>query len=81
MYESLIKLIDQQFSNKLFLTVADVQKILDCNRTIIERWSKRQNPKRRPPRIRVGNENRFPKNEFVKWLLAEQAGAGTMERE
>jgi len=34
---------------------------------------KRSDPKKRPPKLIVGKEVRFPKREFMRWLVQEQA--------
>lgn len=72
MIESLRQEIDQRFSGKGFLTTEDICTFLSCDEAVVYNWNKRVDPRRRPPRIQVGKELRFPKYEFVKWLAEEQ---------
>jgi predicted DNA-binding transcriptional regulator AlpA len=63
---------EEIFPKKAFLTLADVTEVLQCEEQVIYNWSKRADPRKRPPRIIVGREIRFPKKEFAKWLAHEQ---------
>ncbi len=72
--DSLLKEIDEIFKGKLFLTIQDIMALLSCDENTIYNWTKRSNPSRRPPRIIVGRELRFPKKAFLQWLLQEQSG-------
>jgi excisionase family DNA binding protein len=76
MFDSLIKDVDVIFKDKAYLTVEDVALLLGCDPSVIYNWTKRSNPKRRPPRITVGKSVRFPKREFTKWLSHEQDSVG-----
>lgn len=58
---------------KQFLTVEDVCTLLECSPKVIYNWTKRSDAKKRPPRIIVGKSIRFPKSEFLRWLMNEQA--------
>ena len=70
----LMQEIDALFPGKIFLTLEDVANLLSCSPKVIYNWTKRSNPIRRPPRLLVGKELRFPKREFVRWLSEEQTG-------
>lgn len=74
--EELQKEIDQLFINKAFLTPADVMELLSCNESVIQSWSKRNDSEKRPPRIIVGKSVRFPKKDFIRWLVSEQMAKG-----
>lgn len=63
---------DNIFPNKAFLTLKDVTELLECSPNVVYNWIKRSDPKKRPPRVTVGTEMRFPKTKFVRWLLQEQ---------
>jgi len=71
MLESLMQEVEQLFPSNAFLTVEEVTKLLKCSENVIYNWNKRPNPKRRPPRLMVGKQVRFPKKEFVRWLADE----------
>ncbi len=71
MFESLLHEVEQMFPSNAFLTVEDVTKLLKCSEKVIYNWSKRPDPKRRPPRLMVGKEVRFPKKDFIRWLAEE----------
>ena len=76
MYEQLIEELERSFPSKSFLTVDEICTALDCDKQTIYNWSKRQNPKRRPPRIIVGKDVRFPRRPFVLWFAQEQGRVG-----
>jgi excisionase family DNA binding protein len=76
MDEFLIEEINRQYPNKGFLTIEEVASLLDCSKDVIYNWTKRTDPKKRPPRIRVGSSVRFPKMQLAKWLAIEQATEG-----
>jgi predicted DNA-binding transcriptional regulator AlpA len=60
------------FPNKALLTVEEICESLSCDTQTIYNWCKRSNPKRRPPRIIIGNDVKFPKRPFLLWLTTEQ---------
>lgn len=72
MTEGMLQIFDELFPKKAFLTVEDVMSVLQCGDHVVYNWSKRSDPRKRPPRIIVGKEIRFPKKEFAKWLAVEQ---------
>ena len=74
MLETIMNECDEVFKGKLFLTVEDIMGLLGCDEKTIYNWTKRSNPNRRPPRIIVGKELRFPKKPFLKWLVDDQCG-------
>jgi predicted DNA-binding transcriptional regulator AlpA len=72
--ELLIQEIEDRFPGQSFLTLEEVAQFMRCGPEVIYNWTKRPNPKRRPPRIPVGKELRFPKRPFAQWL-ADELGA------
>ena len=79
MLEVLVQEIDQMFPGKTWLTMDDICKYLNCDRTVLYNWAKRENPKRRPPRTLIGRDLRFPKRPFLQWLLKEQGDGFDLE--
>jgi len=77
MDESMIQDIEEIFKGRAFLTIEDITQLLSCSPSVVYNWIKRAEPQRRPPRIIVGNESRFPKRKFIRWLLQEQATKGS----
>jgi predicted DNA-binding transcriptional regulator AlpA len=75
LFSALFSEMNELYKEKLFLTMEDVTSLLSCSKTVVYNWAKRMDPKKRPPRIIVGKEVRFPKREFLKWLMDEQGGA------
>ena len=72
MLDSIIEELSEKYKEKSFLSLGDVCDLLGCERNAVYNWTKRADPQRRPPRILVGREIRFPKKEFLKWLCREQ---------
>lgn len=68
--------VNQMFPNKAYLTMQDVMTLLECSSNVIYNWTKRSDAKRRPPRVFVGTEVRFPKRQFLRWLEKEQGSTG-----
>jgi hypothetical protein len=58
--------------NKAVLTVEDVAKLLECDPKVIHNWAKRSDPNKRPPRLIIGKEVRFPTKAFCAWLSKTQ---------
>lgn len=77
MIETILQDLNEVFQGKAFLTVQDVMQLLDCSEDVVYNWTKRSNPKLRPPRVIAGKAIRFPKREFARWLAEEQ---GTVSR-
>ena len=69
---------DELFKGKLYLNVDDVAKLLGCEEKIVHNWTRRSDSRRRPPRIIVGKEVRFPKYDLLDWLELEQVAARDM---
>jgi excisionase family DNA binding protein len=72
MFETLFEEVNRLYPEKGLLTLQEVCNFLECEPQTIYNWTKRSEPKRRPPKIAVGREVRFPKKEFVRWLAQEQ---------
>ena len=64
--------IERIFPGKALLTIADLCLFLGCSEKVVYNWMKRAEPTRRPPRIKVGQEVKFPRAAFVHWLTQEQ---------
>jgi predicted DNA-binding transcriptional regulator AlpA len=76
MNDQWIEEVSRTIPEKAFLSMNDVCELLACSPTVIYNWVKRADPKRRPPRIVIGREVRFPKGEFLRWLAEEQTTKG-----
>lgn len=72
MSEESLQEIDRIFPNKMYLTMNDVTTLLECTPNVVYNWIKRSDSKKRPPRVFVGTEMRFPKYKFIQWLEREQ---------
>lgn len=72
MVQELVLTFEEIFPKKPFLTIDDITGVLQCQEQVVYNWSKRADPKKRPPRILVGKEVRFPRREFAMWLATEQ---------
>ncbi len=69
MFKSFIDEAEQIYKGKMFLTLNDVTALLGCEDKVIYNWTRRVDPKKRPPKIFVGKELRFPKRDFLQWLI------------
>ena len=54
-----------------FLTIEEVAEVLRCSIRVVYNWTRRSDPKRRPPKLQVGKEVRFPRADLVRWLAKE----------
>jgi len=68
---SFVDLLKKRFETKIFLTPDDLSGVLECERDVIINWTRKEE-KYRPPRIIVGRDIRFPKAEFLDWLMKTQ---------
>jgi len=73
MDDSFIESLEELFRDKLLLTVQDICQGLGCAETVVYNWMKRADADRRPPKLRVGQEMKFPRGPFVRWLAKEQS--------
>ena len=73
MFNSFIEEAEEIYKGKMFLSMDDVTGLLRCDQSVIYNWTRRQNVKKRPPRINVGKEIRFPKLDFFEWLVQENS--------
>jgi hypothetical protein len=71
--QTLFQALEEKFPDKQVLTLLDVTTFLECRPDVVRQWTKRMDPKRRPPRLLIGKEMRFLKKEFAGWLAREQA--------
>ena len=76
MYETILEEINRIFPQKGILTLEEVCKFLECDRETVYNWSRRSDPKRQPPRLKIGKALRFPAKELAKWLVEEQVRGG-----
>jgi predicted DNA-binding transcriptional regulator AlpA len=72
MYEAIITSLTEVFRDKPLLTVEDICAGLGCSATVVYNWLKRPNPAKRPPKIKLGQEVKFPRGAFVEWLAKDQ---------
>ena len=72
MEAQMLKEIDTLFKDRIFLSVLDITQLLGCSENVVYNWMKRSDPARRPPRIKVGKDIKFPRGAFVQWLVKEQ---------
>ena len=72
MIDALEKEVNEKFPGKVFLTIQEASELLGCNEMVIYNWTRRPNPKKRPPKIVVGKSIRFPKRAFLDWLVGDQ---------
>lgn len=68
----LLQLFERVFPDRYLLTIQDVCHLLHCTPKVVYNWSRRLDPKRRPPRFLVGREVRFDKYQLADWLNREQ---------
>jgi hypothetical protein len=66
--------LEERFRNKIFLTLADITSVFECSEEVVYNWNKRHDPKRRPPKVPIGRDFRFPKRPFLQWLAREYRG-------
>ncbi len=74
--EELMQEFDQMFPKKGLLEVGDICKVLECDVTTVYNWSKRTNPKKRPPHLLVGNDSKYPRMAFIRWLVTDRLRGG-----
>ncbi len=73
----LFEMFDGAFKDKHFLSAGEISEFLNCSPRVVQNWLKRSDPAKRPPKFRFGHDVRFPKREFVEWLVKEQSGLFT----
>ena len=57
---------------KPLLTLQEAATLLECDPKTIRNWTKRSDPSKRPPRLIIGREVRFPAREFCQWIVKQQ---------
>ncbi len=72
MNETCFSEIEQALGGKVFLSVNDICDLLGCSERVVYNWMKRADPARRPPKLKIGHEIKFPRGAFIQWLLKEQ---------
>jgi len=72
MSESLIKDFEAVFKEKPLLTMEDIAGVCGCTKKVVYNWTRRSEVDRRPPRVVIGRQVRFPRTEFILWLVREQ---------
>ena len=70
MYEDMLSDFDKLYPDKAFLTVDEIAKLLDVSRNVVYNMTKRPDERKRPPRVYIGQNIRFPKTRFLKWLIS-----------
>jgi hypothetical protein len=73
MYDALLAGAERLFPNREVLTKEELAQVLECDPKVIYNWVKRSDPAKRPPRLILGNDIKFPKREFLKWVVENQA--------
>ena len=74
--EGIMQEINDCYKGKIFLSVKDVSEILGCSQEDVHNLSRLRRHQKKPPRIMVFNEVRYPKKAFVEWLLLERGLQG-----
>ena len=69
MFEMLLADFESKCQGKIFLTIEEVANVLDCPKRIIYNWTRREDPKLRPPLLQNGKWIRIPVRPFVQWLV------------
>lgn len=72
MTETLIKDMEALLKDKPLLTIEDIAAVCGCTKTVVYNWTRRSEVSRRPPRILIGRQVRFPRTDFFLWLIREQ---------
>jgi len=72
MLEALISMADRLFPDKELLSKEEIAQILGCQPKVVAHWSKRNQADKRPPRLILGSEIRFPKREMMRWVVESQ---------
>ena len=72
MLEALLAVADHLFPHREMLSKEDIAKILECDPKVISHWVKRTDPAKRPPRLLLGSDHRFPKREMMRWVVENQ---------
>jgi excisionase family DNA binding protein len=73
MTESLIKDMELTLKDKPLLSIEDVAQLMGCSIKVVYNWTRRNDPLKRPPRLVIGRTVRFPRTEFIQWLVREQS--------
>ncbi|HAR41855.1 MAG TPA: hypothetical protein DCS07_04375 [Bdellovibrionales bacterium] len=74
--EGIMQEINSIYKKKVFLSVQDVSEILGCTEEEVHNLSRLRKHQKKPPRIIVFKEVRYPKKAFVEWLLMERGLQG-----
>jgi predicted DNA-binding transcriptional regulator AlpA len=75
MTESLIQDIEKACADKPLLSIEDIAHLVGCSTKVVYNWTRRNDPAKRPPKLVVGRTLRFPRTEFIRWLVREQGRA------
>ena len=67
-----VKELEESFRGKVLLSIEDIAQQFGCDVKTVINWTKRLDTSRRPPRVILGNEIRFPKKSFIHWFLVDQ---------
>ena len=71
--EALLRIAQQKFPEKELLTKDELALVLECDPKIIYNWARRPLTEKRPPGLKLGGETRFPKAEFIRWVVETQS--------
>jgi hypothetical protein len=67
-----IENVDDLLEKDALVTLDEMAQILHCSRRVVYDWTRRSDPKRRPPFLQPGKMILFPKKRFMRWVLNEQ---------
>ena len=71
--DALIRIARQRFPDRELINATELAQILECEPKVVQNWIRRSTPDRRPPRIKLGGEFRFPIEEVLRWVIEAQA--------
>ena len=71
--EALLRIARERFPDRQLIGVEELAAIFECEPKIVQNWLRRSTPDRRPPRIKLGNQFRFPRDEVVRWVIETQS--------
>jgi hypothetical protein len=72
MSDALMQSFLEAFKDKPLLKFCDLANFCNCEESVINNWTRRNDPARRPPIFYVGREPRFPREDILSWLIEEQ---------
>ena len=71
--DALLRIARERFPDKQLIGTSELAEIFECDIKVVQNWLRRSTPDRRPPRIKLGHEFRFPRDEVVRWVIETQS--------